>query len=159
MGVNIIPGKKYTFAELELIRQQDPVAARKWAMAGYGWRFEMDGTMMLVPSKDLTHGGVAKDRAPREFASSLDDPFNKAELPKIQKRTPQERLDSLLKKVDGDIKAGRAITKTQAQDLTGDKQADTSQAETRRAIAARFLQESEVQHEAKLDKQVTRHED
>jgi hypothetical protein len=159
LPINIRPGVKYTFAELERIRQQDPVAAKEWAAVGYGWRFEMDGTMMLVPQAALHRGGVAKDRPHREFASSLDDPFNKAELPKIRKRTPQERLDSLLKKVDGDIKAGRAITKTQAQDLTGDKKADTSQAETRRAIAARFLQESEVQHEAKLDKQVTRHED
>jgi len=155
----IVPGRKYTFQELELIRQQHPDAAREWSAKGYAWRFELDGTAMLVHWTQATGGGGAFGQAPerplREFAGPAPE-LRSEDLPRIVKRTPQQRLASLMAKVDEDIKAGRVLRLDKAREITGDKNADVSEAETRRRITQAFIEKAEAVNEEAEAKKVTR---
>ena len=42
----IVPGRKYSFAELEALRDNPEFA--NWAAKGYVWRQALDGTLQLV---------------------------------------------------------------------------------------------------------------
>ena len=157
----IVPNRKYTFAELEAIRAKDPVAAANWSAKGYAWRFDLDGTAMLVHWTQATGGGGSfggpQERPLRGFASTEADPFNKADLPKIVKRTPQQRVASLLEKVDDDMKRGRVLGLDKAREITGDKDADpTTSAETRRLIVQSYISQADKEFEAKEARKVVR---
>lgn len=112
--MRLVPGRKYTFAELEQIRRENPDIT-KLAMQGYVWRQDMDGTMQLVHWSQASGGGgrfgKPAEKGYRQFTAQDPDPFRLDELPPIVRRTPQERLDSLMKKAGEDLRAylsGRA---------------------------------------------------
>lgn len=144
----IVPNRKYTFAELEKLRAQYPDLARVYARHGYVWRMDLDGTMEMVHYTKATGGGGSfgqpAERPMREFAAT-GDPFNLDELPPIRKRTPQERIDSLMSKVSEDFKAGRVLTldevnthregRAKATELTGEVVKEVAQSFLERAEA------------------------
>lgn len=144
MGVRIVPGKKYTYAELEKIRMQDPLAAAKWSKKGYAWRQDMDGTMMLVHWKQTTNTRTHGELPTRGFASVDPDPFRLDELPPIVKRTPAERLDSLMAKISEDFKAGRVFTLDETnKNRPGRPKADRLDGEVVKEVAQTFLEDAE----------------
>ena len=125
----IVPGRKYTYAQLEQIRAQHPDAARAWAAKGYAWRMDLDGTMMLVHWRDTTNSRTHGEMPERAFNPANPDPFRLDELPPIVKRTPQERIASLMAKISEDVRAGRVLTLDKTREITGDKKADVADGE------------------------------
>jgi len=83
-------------------------------------------------------------------------------VPTIQKRTPQQRVDSLQEKINPDMTQGApGIPEEEVTRLVGEtwKLGQPLSSEQVRRAAAVLLQEAENRHEAKLAKQVTRHEE
>ncbi len=129
--MKIVPGKRYTRAEIAAMRD-DPELA-KLVLWGYVLRAELDGTMSFVhysqtafkkggaPDDGKVGGvrsrgqdGVRTDRTWRNPAPQWD-------LPPIQKRTPQERMASLMEKVGEDIKhLRRTDSGEEARDMAQD---------------------------------------
>lgn len=150
----IKPNVKYTFAELERIRTAFPGLTLEYP--GYAWRMEMDGTMMLVRWDKATSAALDGDRAPVARASTHPD-LQSESLPPIVKRTPQQRLESVMAKVRDDFMAGRVLTldevdthrdgRPKATELTG---------EVVKEVIADFLQTAENINEAAEDKKVVR---
>ena len=105
-------GRKYTYAELAVLRDDPEMAA--WAMKGYVWRQDLDGTMQLVHWSKASQGGGSFGQRPDKplmgFAASDDDLFDEANLPPIVRRTPQQRVASLTARIEGDMKAGRVLS-------------------------------------------------
>ena len=144
----IVPNRKYTYAELEQIRQRHPDLAAKYAKAGYVWRMDLDGTMMMVHQSQATEGGGRfggpANKPMREFATTNPDPFNTDELPPIRKRTPQERLASLMAKISEDFKAGRVFTLDETNmNRPGRPKADRLDGEVVKEVAQTFLEDAE----------------
>lgn len=108
----IVPGRKYTFAEVAELRNDPEVAER--VLQGYVLRQDLDGTVQWVRWDKATGGGGAfggPDPKPlRSFEGVWDrdeGPGPWGDLPPIVKRTPQQRVDSLMLKFIGDCrKAG-----------------------------------------------------
>lgn len=121
--MRLVPGRRYTYAELAQLRDSDELAQR--AIAGYVWRQNLDGTMELVHWSKASGGGRSTDRTlekpERGFAATWDeDPWD---LPPIVKRTPQERKESLIKRWFDDCKAAGTIpglTDEQVTELLGE---------------------------------------
>ena len=104
----ILPNRRYSFEEMETLRA-DPEVARK-ALEGYVLRQNLDGTLSFVHWSKATGGGGAfggKSEPTRGFASTWDTnegPGPWGDLPAIRKRTPQQRVDSLMLKFIEDCK-------------------------------------------------------
>ena len=165
--VQILPGYRYTKAQLREAMTQE--VADKLRFKGYylevdnlgyyslvhhSQSFSGRGAQLLDKSKDgelvvnERYGGKAHFEAPDA----------------IQKRTPEQRLNSLVSKMwpevkdaghipgikDEDILPIVANLKLRTQRMTG---------ETVRAVAAKYLADAEKKHEEKLAGQITRHED
>jgi hypothetical protein len=159
----IKPNKKYTFAELEKIRNAHPNLSLEYT--GYVWRAELDGTMMLVHHSQASGGGGRFDRpntlseleAARVSAPVTHPDLQSESLPRIVKRTPQQRIDSLMAKVSQDFVEGRVLTldevnthrdgRAKATELTG---------EVVKEVVSAFLQTAENENEAREAKKVTR---
>lgn len=145
-------GRKYTYAELAILREDPEMAG--WAVRGYVWRQDLDGTLTLVHNSKAAAGGPDfagghKMRRPlnptHETVYVPDTPqFDKADLPPIVKRTPQERVDSLMSKVGDDLAA--LDPKKVALWVPGwHKGMDTSTGEGRKAVGAAFLEQAQAQ--------------
>lgn len=151
------PGVKYTFAELEGFRE-DP-SFSDWAAKGYVWRQELDGTLKLVHwSKAHMDNEV---RNPKFYVDKRDvreifptDP--------IQKRTPQQRLQSLVDKWWEDCRRHGTVpglTSEEMTDLTGRSFTvgeDRVTYEDVKAIAAKMLNQAFAKQEAQEAKKVVR---
>jgi hypothetical protein len=153
----IVPNRKYTYAELEKLRAEHPDLARVYARYGYVWRMDLDGTMEMVHWTKASNGGAGAPLPDREFVTTNPDPFNKADLPPIVKRTPQERMESLMAKVAPDIKAGKVLTldelnrnragRPEARELTG---------EVVREAVQGFMEQAEAVNEETESKKIVR---
>jgi hypothetical protein len=87
----IRPGRKYTFEEMAEFRK-DP-AMTGWAAKGYVWEQGLDGTLELVHWKKSILDNEVEN--PRLY---VDERSTEEVFPTepIEKRTPQERKDSLI---------------------------------------------------------------
>lgn len=154
--MKLVPGRRYSFSELEKMRA---AGVEVEPMTGYVWRMNLDGTMQVVHHTQATEGGGAfgtrPERAPRRFTSDGDSPFG--ELPAIQRRTPQQRLASLMDKVATDVRAGRVMTLDQINaHRPGRPEATDLSGEVVREAVQTFLEEAEVRNEAAERKKVVR---
>lgn len=155
------PGVRYTRHQLvELIDQAE---AHELQMAGYVLQHDvLSKTYTIVP---WTQAGGAEEfgklRKPRVYQDAPDF----GPIDPIRKRTPAERVDSLMLRFIEDCKAAGTVPgldDARISSILGEawkSGRNEITAEDVRAVAASFLAKAEKQHEEKLSKQVTRHED
>jgi len=156
----IVPNRKYTYAELEKIRAEHPDLAARFAKAGYVWRMDLDGTMMMVHHTQATGGGGTfgkpQERPDREFATDTVELTSEA-LPRIVKRTPKQRMESLMSKIKDDFVAGRVLTLDEVNTHRPDRpKADRLDGEVVREVAQAFMEQAEAVNEEAESKKVTR---
>lgn len=151
--MNIQPGVEYTREQVAQMRE-DPELA-KVLLRGYVFTLTIGGNFMLIPwnqaaggghsgkgtgyMEDTTAGGQSSYGRPVQAA------FDKSELPPIVKRTPQQRLDSLMSKVGDDL--ALYIAGKEGKIPSGE---DTAQ------VARAALQVADDEFEAKERKLITR---
>lgn len=153
--MNIVPGRKYTFAQLAGLREQPDMT--KWALQGYVWRQELDGTLELVHWSKASGGGQGGTLPRRGFATTDPDPFDKAGLPPIVRRSPQERMASLMSKVGPDLIAGRGLSLEVANEhRPGREKATELTGEVVREVVQGFIEQAENLNEAREAKKVVR---
>lgn len=154
----VVPGKAYTAAEIGTLVDQQ--TADHFRQAGYILRLDANsGTFTLVPVTEAYQTATGSDHAPLTGTGGF------APLPPIIKRTPQQRVDSLTSKWIPDSKASGRIPGLKDETISGlaGQPFETGRTEVTdeviRDVARSFLQEADDKHEAKLAKQITRHED
>ena len=160
----IKPNKKYTFAELEKLRQQFPDLARTWAKKGYVWRMDLDGTMEMVHYTQASGGGgrfdapnTLREMEPGRVFGGAPQELTSEDLPRIRKRTPQERMDSLMAKVATDIKAGRVLTLDDVNKNRPDRPpAERLDGEVVREVVQTFMEKAEAVNEEAESKKIVR---
>lgn len=170
----IQPGKKYTRAQL--VRALGPQDAQQLRMRGYVLRHDvLDGTYSVVPWTEASDSRTQ----PVQGAGTFAPP------PPIRKRTPAQRVDSLMLKWLDEMKRAGGLPPLREPDRSdpeawdkylADKRAMDDKireivgaawvdgrteitAEVVEKVARHFLEAAEKQHDEKLDHQVTRHED
>jgi hypothetical protein len=100
----IIPGRKYSFAELAVLRNNPEYEG--WQMKGYHWRYELDGSAMLVPWTDVPGTAGRPFRANRGSAGFT--------APPIVKRKPIERVDAMMLRWINDMKRAGGLPTLQS---------------------------------------------
>lgn len=153
--MRVEPGFAYTRDQLEELVDQE--TANEIQARGLVLQFDvLSETFSLV---DPRLASVAFSGAPKrgEAVFAPNDP--------IIKRTAQERKNSLMLKMIEDCKRAGTVpglSDERISEIVGEAwKAGESQvtAEVVREVAAHFLQQAENDHNAKLAKQITRHED
>lgn len=141
-------GRKYTSDELAHLRATTSESELKGLVLSYN----IDGTAQFVPWHQATGGGIRENgretRPLREYAVTNPD-FG--EIEPIRKRTPLQRVDSLMLKVLGDMKAGRVLTEAQIKEIVGEAWKDGRTeitGEVVRQVAQRFLERAEKENAA-----------
>jgi hypothetical protein len=158
----IIPGKRYTGQQLrQLIGQQE---AKELEMQGYVLQFDaVSRTYAVVPWQQASAAMRmdAPDPAQRQLVSGSHQ-FDPSELPPIVKRTPAQRVDSLMLKWIEDMKAAGTIPgvdDAKVKEIVGEawKSGRTEiTAEIVRKVAAHFLADAENKREAANFKRTVR---
>lgn len=158
----IIPGRRYTRTQLQGLIDQ--ATADELKLQGYVLQYDVvSQTYSVVPWHQASQpfrqdGNRAQRRAVRGTATDF------GELAPIVKRTPQQRVDSLMLKWIEDMKAAGTIPgvdDAKVKEIVGEawKAGRTEiTADVVRTVAAHFLTEAEAKHEEKLSHQVTRSE-
>lgn len=92
--MSVQPYKRYTNEELARLRSDKSL--ENWQARGYHWRHNLDGTTQLVHWRDV----------PGTAGRPLRDNLGSAQFtaPPIRKRTPVERVDSLMLRWINDMK-------------------------------------------------------
>jgi hypothetical protein len=158
----IKPGRRYTPTQLRAL--MDQATADELQMTGYVLQYDtISNTYAVVhwtnASQNFRQDG---NRAQRRAVQGTATDFG--ELAPIVKRTPQQRVDSLMLKWIEDMKrAGTVpgVDDAKVKEIVGEawKAGRTEiTADVVRTVAAHFLTEAEKQHEEKLSHQTTRHE-
>jgi hypothetical protein len=138
----IRPGVEYTREEVAAFRNSSELA--DVLLRGYVFTLTVGGNFMLVPWNQASGGGYGGDSS-TSFGVEKTQSFDTRELPPIVRRTPQERLNSLMDKVGEDL---RFILSGQAgHEVTG---------EEARTVARQHLQEADDEFEQKQEKLITR---
>lgn len=140
----IRPGVEYTREQIAEMRKSPEVT--NLILRGYVLTLTLGGNFKFIPANQAAGGGYYEDKT--SYGTPVQGAFDKSQLPKIVKRTPQQRVASLMEKVGEDLRfylSGQA-----GRELSG---------EETREVASKSLQEAENRHEHKLYKQITRHED
>lgn len=131
-------------------------------MKGYVLQFDtVSQTYAIVPWTEAASGkDFGEFRKTQRGGQGFFEPIDP-----IQKRTPMQRVDSLMLKMIEDCKRTGTVPGLEDERINailgaapGSKREGITAEEVRR-IAAHFLQEAETKHEAKLAKQITRYED
>lgn len=152
--MSIQVNRKYTYDELAQLRNDPSLAQR--VFDGHVMRQDLDGTVKFVPWSQASEGGGTfgnkPDKPLRGFASTDEDPFDVASLPPIVKRTPHQRVDSMMLKVLADFKGGNVMTEEQ---IKANVDEVTAQAwrdgrteitgEVVRQVIQRFMERAEAQ--------------
>src|SRR5262245_21792219 len=97
------PGRKYSQADIAAI----PAAYPNFQMPGYAMRHDSDGTVSFVPWNEASYGGRMDPSRPQDMRTARTysyDPDVAWDVPPIQKRTPQQRLESLANSWMEDVK-------------------------------------------------------
>ncbi len=154
------PGERYTPSQLRRLMSQ--ADADELKMKGYVLQFDVVSQTYGVVHWTQAASGADPGtfRPDTRGGTGLFEP-----LPSIQKRTPNERVDSLMMKMIDDCKKSGTVPGLSDERINtilgaskGTKR-DGITAEEVRRVAAHFLQDAEDKHELKLSKQITRHED
>jgi len=151
----IVPGRKYTFAEVAKLRESPDLAER--VLQGYVLRQDLDGTVQFVRWDKATWGGGGAPSKPlRQYETTEPDPFDKASLPPITRRTPQARLASLSAAIAEDVRAGRVFSEEQIRSIVGAswRKGQPITGEDVERIARAYLGEAEVEQEKRTRKKV-----
>jgi hypothetical protein len=157
----IVPGKKYSLAEVARLRARYP----DLKLPGMVTRANDDGTIQFIPWKQATGGGMLNrdgelDAPERMFASSLDDPYG--DLPAREKRDPRVQLRSLMDKVRPDFMAGRVLSRAEVAKYVDKKRAKAIKAgaalteDDFAAVMKTFIKRAEDENEAIEAKKVVR---
>ena len=155
----IVPGKKYTRDEIMLMRQDPDLA--KVAMKGYHLRLDDDGMFSFVPYKETYSGAHERGKQrvfrPKDNTVPLFDPPGTP-----RRRTPVERVDSLMLKLIGDVqRLGQVpgVEDKRITEIVGEAwrsgRSEVS-GEMVRRVAQHFLEKAEKENEAAQNKRVTR---
>ncbi len=155
-----VANRRYSKAEIARLRELNP----GFTMPGHVMRYDADGMVSFVPWRQAGggHGWAGDPGAPaRGFVATWDeDPWPKDP---IRKRTPQQRVDSLMLKFIDDCKRTGTVpglSDERIRAIVGedwkDGQARGITAEDVRAVATHFLSEAANRHEASEYKKVTR---
>lgn len=155
MPNRIVVGKKYTKEQLDAFRLDPQLESMK--MQGYVLRLDDDGMFSFVPWQAASRSGQGRTYQSTAAMTALKDG-----LTPIVKRTPQERVDSLMLRFIDDCKrAGTVPGLDDAMVSTivgaawmGGRTEVTG--EMVRRIAQHFLEKSEKDFEAAESKRVTR---
>lgn len=154
----IVPGKKYTSGQLARLVDQE--TADNLQFQGYVLRHDvLDGTWSVV---HWTNAGSDRDFGSIRKPRTAFDPnaFPKPEL--IRKRTPQERVDSLMLKFISDCRASGTVPgldDARISAIVGSAWLNGRTeitAEVVRRVAQHFLQDAENKFNAAEDKRVVR---
>ena len=152
------PGRKYTPAQVEAMRQAYP----DFIMPGYAMRVDEDGMFSFIPWNEASFGGARDPDRPQDFLSPRAYSADvKWDVPPIQKRTAQQRLDSLANSFMEDCqKAGRipGVDDETTRELVGEswRAGQPFSAEDVVAAARTLLQQAENKFEAAERKKVVR---
>jgi hypothetical protein len=158
--VKVLPGKRYT--RQQLAEAIDQSTADELKLQGYVLQYDaLSQTYGVVPWYEAASGA--------EFGTFRPDNRGGtgtfAPIDPIKKRTPMQRVDSLmLRFIDDCKKTGTVpgLDDARISHILGESwKAGRNEvtAEVIRRVAASFLAKAEREHEAKLAKQITRHED
>lgn len=152
----IRPGVKYTFKELEGFRE-DP-SLSDWAAKGYVWRQALDGTLELVHWSS-SHMDNEVRQPVRYESRPVRELFP---ITPIQRRTPQERRESLVKRWWEECKKAGTVPGLSSEQLTelfGREfkvgETEITYADVER-MAAKMLSQAESRFEASEAKKTTR---
>lgn len=152
MGLKI--NHPYTWAELEKLTQ-DPTL-EEFKLKGYVLRGDADGTFTFVHWSEASFGGQGGPLAGRVY-----NPHGFEDIAPIVKRTPQERVDSLLLKIMDDCKRYQTVpgfTDSKISEILGEPWEtgkDEMTAERTRKVAAYFLTKAEAEAKERARHQVT----
>jgi hypothetical protein len=177
MGVMMQPGFRYTKAQVKSMMTDEHAKALQYQ----GYFLQFDGTYYTLVKHTEAFasgrvGGTVLDRKKQGalegelFApdgsrfigqASFEEPGTPA------KRTPTERLESLVQKLWPEVKDMGHLPGVKDEDILPivanmqqrSLHVERMTGETLRQIAAAFLTQSEKEHEEKLSHQITRHED
>lgn len=148
-------GVDYTRGQLESMVDQETADDLK--ARGLVFLFDVNSeTYRLIPHSEASSAFSGKAKGGTGSFEAL---------PPIVKRTPQERVDSLMLRWIEDCKQAGTVPGLDdlyIQQIVGEawKAGRTEvTADVVRQVAASFLAKAEAEHEAKLSKQITRHED
>lgn len=158
----VVPNKKYTLDQITDIIKNNP-GVEDLKMLGYVLRTHDDGMISFVLWKDASNAQA--DKGPvsgRTYTQAGAAAAMKAELPAIVKRTPQQRIDSLMKRWVDQCRASGTIpgmTETEVNMVLGEGWrlgVSEMTAEDVRRLAAKMLQDSETKFEAAESKKTVR---
>jgi hypothetical protein len=164
------PGYRYTKDQVRRMMTEE--LASKLQFQGYVLRLDDQGYYSLVHHtkafggqfRSENIGDVDKGELIQAGPMGGEAYFEKPAA--LVKRTPQQRLDSLIAKLWPDVKDVGHIPGIEDEDilplvatLTHNSFKERLTGEKVRQIAAAMLARAEVDHEEKLSHQVTRHED
>lgn len=147
----IVPGVSYSREELVNLMSQ--AEADDLKMRGYYLRFDSTSRRYTVVPHAERAGTIGT-------SEGMFDP-----VPPIRKRSRIERVDSLMLKWIEDCKRAGTVpglSDAKITEIVGEawKAGRTEvTGEMVRKVAQHFLDDAERKHEAKLDRQITRHED
>ncbi len=148
----IRPGVEYTREEVAAFRDSPELANA--LLRGFVFTLTIGGNFMLIPWNQAAGGGyggpgkqgfIDTQSGGSSYGRPETHTFDKHDLPPVTKRTPQERVESLLSKVGDDLRFY----------LSGQAGREVSGEETRR-VAAGALQEADDAFEETESKRVTR---
>lgn len=154
------PGVRYT--RQQLVKLVDQAEAHELQMQGYVLQHDvLSKTYTIVPWYEAGGGEqFGKLRDPRVFQGEPDF----GPIDPIKKRTPMQRVDSLMLRLIEDCKAAGTVPgldDARISLILGEawkSGRNEVTAEVIRKVAADFLAKAEKEHEEKLSTQVTRHE-
>ena len=147
----IRPGVEYTREEVAQFRDSPELANA--LLRGYVFTLTIGGNFMLIPWNQAAGGGyqgkgtgwIDTQEGGSSYGRPKEHTFDKHELPAIRKRSPQERVDSVLSKAGADLRA--YLSGQAGREVTG---------EETRAVAADHLQEADDKFNAAEAKRVVR---
>lgn len=168
--MDIIPGKLYTKEQIREMRESPQL--RGLAIQGYVLRLE-NGMFSFVHWTQASGGGISDKRrsnpddpaittlpAGRVYTADID--WGEGLTP-IKKRTPAQRLDSMMIKVIEDFKAGRVMTEEQIKMFVSDATAEAWRtgrteitADVVREVLSHFFRQAEIEQEKRDRKHVVR---
>jgi len=149
--MNIRPNVEYTREEVAAFRDSPELAGL--LLTGYVFTLTIGGNFMLVPWNQAAGGGhtggptgfIDTQEGGSLYGRPVTHEFDKRDLPSAAKRTPQQRLESLLSKVGDDLRF--YLSGQSGREVTGE--------ETRK-VAAGSLQEADDAFEQTEAKRIVR---
>ena len=155
------PGVKYTAAQFDEMRRAYP----NLVIPGHVLRIDAEGTFSIVPWQKAAYGGSYDPQRPEEdlplktYTLGWDeDPFP---VDPIRKRSPQERMDSMMTRLVGDWRKTGGIpglSEEKIRELVGRswKRGNPLTAAQVRTAVATLLQNAETKYEASERRKVVR---